>query len=233
MTAASSSSPLASSPLASEKGPLSQSPERPRARKGAWERARTRLSKAIGGMLMVAAALSDSKWELDHNTFATFLYSLGLIIVAIASSGRIWCSFYLSGRKDSELTTQGPYSLCRNPLYFCSALGVTGLGLCTETLTVPAAFILIFACYYPSIIRREEQRLLQIFGEDYQRYLGHVPRFFPSFRNFKEPSSWTASPVLFRKHVINDTIFIWLAALLELIEALREAGALPILLQLW
>jgi hypothetical protein len=39
--------------------------------------------------------------------------------------------------------------------------------------------------------------------------------------------------VLFRKHVINDTIFIWLPALLELIEALREAGTLPHLLHLW
>jgi protein-S-isoprenylcysteine O-methyltransferase Ste14 len=228
MIAASSSSPLASA-----KGPLARSPQPPRTRKGPWERARTRLSKAIGGLLIVAAALSNSNWEQHHNTFATFLYSLGLIIVAMASSGRIWCSFYLSGRKDSELTTQGPYSLCRNPLYFCSALGVIGLGLCTETLTVPAIFLLIFAIYYPSIISREEQRLLQIFGEDYQRYLQNVPRFVPSFRQFQEPSSWTASPVLFRKHVINDTIFIWLAALLELIEALREAGTLPHLLHLW
>jgi protein-S-isoprenylcysteine O-methyltransferase Ste14 len=208
-------------------------PARRRARKGPWERARTRLSKAIGGLLLVTAGLSQSNWELHQSAFATFLFALGLAIVAVASSGRIWCSFYLSGRKDSQLTTQGPYSLCRNPLYFCSALGVVGLGLCTETLIFPAVFALIFALYYPGIIAREEQRLVEIFGEPYQRYLQEVPRFFPSFRHFEEPSTWSASPVLFRKHVINDTIFIWLAALLELLEGLREAGVVPHLLHLW
>ncbi len=92
---------------------------------------------------------------------------------------------------------------------------------------------MIFAIYYPSIIAREEQRLLHIFGAAYQRYLQGVPRFFPSFSQFQEPQTWNASPVLFRKHVINDTIFIWLAAVLELIEALREAGTVPHLLNLW
>jgi protein-S-isoprenylcysteine O-methyltransferase Ste14 len=115
----------------SEANAKSKAPGRPLARKGPWERARTRLSKLIGGLLLVAAGLTESNWEPQHNTFATFLYALGLVIVAVASSGRIWCSFYLSGRKDSELTTLGPYSLCRNPLYFFSSLGVIGIGFCT------------------------------------------------------------------------------------------------------
>jgi hypothetical protein len=33
--------------------------------------------------------------------------------------------------------------------------------------------------------------------------------------------------------VINDTVFIWLAALLELIEGMRTAGIVPHLLHLW
>lgn len=228
MTAAYSASHLPSERLA-----VSQAPEQQRTRKGPWERARTRLSKVVGGLLLVMAGLSESNWEPHHNTFATFLYALGLVIVSIATSGRIWCSFYLSGRKDSALTTEGPYSLCRNPLYFCSALGVVGIGFCTETLTIPVVFALIFSLYYPGIIGREEQRLLQIFGEPYARYLKDVPRFFPSFRRFQEPQTWIASPALFRKHVINDTIFIWLAALLELTEALRETGIIPPLLRIW
>jgi protein-S-isoprenylcysteine O-methyltransferase Ste14 len=222
-----------SSRLPSEANPKSEAAGRPLGRKGPGERARTRLSKLIGGLLLVGAGLTESNWEPQHNTFATFLYALGLVIVSIATSGRIWCSFYLSGHKDSKLTTEGPFSLCRNPLYFFSSLGVIGIGLCTETLTIPVTFALIFAIYYPGIIAREEQRLLHIFGEAYQRYLQDVPRFFPSFRHFREPQTWNASPVLFRKHVINDTIFIWLAAVLELIEALREAGTVPHLLNLW
>jgi protein-S-isoprenylcysteine O-methyltransferase Ste14 len=213
--------------------PQPDSTDPAKTRKGPWERARTRLSKGIGGLLLVFAGMSQSNWELNHGPFASFLFALGLAVVAIASSGRIWCSFYLSGRKDAQLTTEGPYSLCRNPLYFCSALGVIGLGFCTETLVFPALFTLLFAMYYPSIIAREEKRLLYIFGEPYSSYLREVPRFFPSTRQFKEPKTWIASPALFRKHVINDTVFIWLAALLELIEGMRTAGIVPYLLHLW
>ncbi len=201
--------------------------------KGRWEKARTRLSKGVGILLLLVAGMTQSKWELHHETVATFLYSLGLVCVAIACSGRIWCSFYLSGRKDSALTTDGPYSLCRNPLYFCSALGAIGIGLCTETLFYPLIFSLIFAIYYPSIIGREELRLRQLFGEAYDRYMRETPRFFPSFKRFVEPLEWNANPRLFRKHIINDTLFVFLAALLELIECLRHSGVIPQLLQFW
>lgn len=201
--------------------------------KSRWERTRTRLSKAAGALLLALAGMTQSNWELHNDAIATFFYALGLVLVAIASSGRIWCSFYLSGRKDAALTTDGPYSLCRNPLYFCSALGAIGIGFCTETLFYPALFTLIFGIYYPSIIRREEARLRQLFGEAYNRYVHETPRFFPSFRHFSEPQQWAANPRLFRRHILNDTLFIILAALLEVIEGLRHAGAIPHLLHLW
>ena len=198
-----------------------------------WEKIRTRLSKAVGASLLLVAGMTQSNWELQHEAFATFLYALGLVFVAVASSGRIWCSFYLSGRKDAVLTTDGPYSLCRNPLYFCSALGAIGIGLCTETLFYPLLFGLIFAVYYPGIISREESRLRQLFGEAYEHYMRQTPRFFPSFQGFSEPQQWAANPRLFRRHIINDTLFIALAALLELIEGLRHAGVVPHLFAVW
>lgn len=182
---------------------------------------------------MAIASISQSNWELQNDAVATFLYALGLALVAVASSGRIWCSFYLSGRKDAVLTTDGPYSLCRNPLYFCSALGAIGIGLCTETIFYPLLFSLIFAIYYPGIISREESRLGQLFGAAYEHYMGTTPRFFPSFKHFSEPQQWSANPLLFRRHIINDTLFIFLAALLELIEGLRHAGVIPHLFHVW
>lgn len=201
--------------------------------KTSWEKIRTRLSKVVGVALLLIAGMTQSNWEVRHEAFATFLYALGLACVAIASSGRIWCSFYLSGRKDSVLTTEGPYSLCRNPLYFCSALGAIGIGLCTETLLYPFLFILVFSIYYPGIIRREEARLQHLFGEAYENYMRSTPRFFPSLKRFSEPQQWSANPLLFRRHIVNDTLFIALAALLELIEGLRHAGVIPHLFHAW
>lgn len=197
------------------------------------EKSRTRLSKAVGVLVLAIAGMSQSSWDLHHEVYATFLYGLGLTLVAIASSGRIWCSFYLSGRKDAVLTIEGPYSLCRNPLYFCSAVGAIGIGFCTKTLLYPLLFGLIFSIYYPGIISREESRLRQLFGEAYERYVCTTPRFFPSFKRFSEPQQWSANPLLFRRHIINDTLFIFLAALLELIEGMRHAGVIPHLFHVW
>lgn len=63
--------------------------------------------------------------------------------------------------------------------------------------------------------------------------MGTTPRFFPSFKHFSEPQQWSANPLLFRRHIINDTLFIFLAALLELIEGLRHAGVIPDLFHVW
>ena len=202
-------------------------------KKPPWERARTRLSKAVGLLLLLLAGMTESSWEQHHDVVATFLYALGLLLVAVACSGRIWCSLYLSGRKDKVLTTEGPYSLCRNPLYFCSALGALGIGFCTETLAFPLLFAAIFALYYPGIIRREEARLQELFGEAYAQYRRRTPRFLPSLKGFQEPAQYQVNPLLFRRHLVNDTLFIFLAALLEFVEGLRHAGLAPSLLHVW
>ena len=209
------------------------SPGKPRPGKTSWEMRRTTLSKIVGVVLLIVAGMTTSNWEFKHDNIATLLYSFGLVFVAVACSGRIWCSFYLSGRKDKVLTTEGPYSMSRNPLYFFSLLGAVGIGLCTETLFYPILFSLVFALYYPGIMAREEVRLAQLFGEDYSQYFRQTPRFFPSLERFSEPNNWSANPVLFRRHVFNDTLFVWLAALLELIEGLRHSGVIPSLFHSW
>ena len=201
--------------------------------KSTWERARTRSSRLVGLMALLIAATTQSNWVLRHEPLAVFLYPLGLVIVAVAASGRTWCSFYLSGRKDSVLTIDGPYSLCRNPLYFFSGLGVIGVGLCTETLVFPALMLAIFAIYYPGIIRREEVRLGEMFGEAYFQYKLRTPAFFPSFQFFTEPQRWNANPRLFRRHLTDDTMFVFVAALLGLIGKLRSAGIIPQMFQSW
>ena len=86
-----------------------------------------------------------------------------------------------------QLVTVGPYSVCRNPLYFFSMLLGIGLGFCTETFTVPILIALVLALLYYFQIKREEQALLRAFGAEYEVYLANVPRFFPSHRRYSEP----------------------------------------------
>ena len=198
-----------------------------------WERQRTVLSKLVAGLAFVVVALTQSRWELHHDDVATFLYSAGLALAAIGAAGRIWCSFFISGRKDGQLVTEGPYSISRNPLYVFSCIGLVGVGLTTETLTYPLLFLAIFGLYYPGIMGREERRLEELFGEAYRQYRQRVPRFWPQLRLYSEPASWTSNPRLFRRHILSDIWFVWIAAIIELIEGFRNVGVLPQLLNLW
>jgi protein-S-isoprenylcysteine O-methyltransferase Ste14 len=198
-----------------------------------WERQRTGLSKLVAVLVFLVVALTQSRWELDHVNVAHFLYSAGLALAAIGAVGRIWCSFFISGRKDGQLVTEGPYSISRNPLYVFSCIGLVGVGLTTETLTYPVLFLAIFGLYYPGIMAREERRLEELFGEAYRSYRQRVPRFWPQLRLYSEPASWSSNPRLFRRHILSDIWFVWIAAIIELIEGFRNVGWLPKLLQLW
>ena len=198
-----------------------------------WEHQRTGLSKLVAALAFIVIALTQSRWELHHENVGTFLFSTGLGLAAIGATGRIWCSFFISGRKDGELVTEGPYSISRNPLYVFSSIGLVGVGLSTETLTYPLLFLVIFGLYYPGIMAREERRLEELFGESFRQYRQRVPRFWPNPGLYCEPASWSSNPRLFRRHILSDIWFVWIAAIIELVEGLRNVGWLPHLLTLW
>lgn len=166
--------------------------------------------------------LTDSAQE---GTFiAPLLFFTGLALVGVATVGRLWCSLYISGQKNSELVTVGPYSVTRNPLYFFSFLGFVGVGLATETFTLGIAFCIFFGLMYPVIIRREEAFLRGRFAEAFDAYCARTPRFLPRFTLYSEPASWSVDTRLFRHTMFDVVWFVWLVAVVELVEALHEYG---------
>ena len=150
------------------------------------------------------------------------LFMTGLALVGVATVGRLWCSLYISGHKDSELVTVGPYSVTRNPLYFFSFLGFIGVGLATETVTLALAMTGFFAIVYPIIIRREEIFLRMKFGAAFAEYCDQVPRFMPRFSLYVEPNTWVVDTRLFRRTMLDVVWFVWLVALIEFVEAIHE-----------
>lgn len=161
------------------------------------------------------------------------LFLLGLVLVGIATVGRLWCSLYISGYKDSQLITTGPYSLCRNPLYFFSLLGFAGVGLASETVTLGVALALVVVVGYPSVIRREEAFLRARFGGEFDAYCARTPRLWPSFRDFRETDSYVVNPKLFRRTMVDVVWFVWLVGIVELVEALHELEVVRPILRLY
>jgi hypothetical protein len=130
-------------------------------------------------------------------------------------------------------TSLRPYSACRNPLYLFSMLGGIGLGLTAKSLTVPLVFLGGFGLYYSLVIRREEQGLRQAFGRDYDEYERATPRFLPRLSSLREPGDYVVHPRIFREHLLSAAWFVWLIALVAVVEALHDAHVLPSLLALY
>lgn len=77
---------------------------------------------------------------------------------------RFWATLYIGGRKEKELVTTGPYSLCRNPLYRGSLCAALSMALFLNSFTLLFAVILVAAAYSRLVILFGETRLEETFG---------------------------------------------------------------------
>jgi protein-S-isoprenylcysteine O-methyltransferase Ste14 len=182
--------------------------------------------------VVVLLLFSGSRSEIDE-MYSTTLFAIGAAMVGIATIGRLWCNLYISGYKSGKLITEGPYSMCRNPLYFFSLIGAIGVGLATETVSFPVLFLVVFSIYYPFVIRSEEKRMIGIHGDEFRKYLKEVPQFIPSLRRFHEPDEYVVRAKVFRKTLFDGMWFIWLVGVMEIIEALHETHVLPVFIYLY
>ena len=103
----------------------------------------------------------------------------GFFLVAAGVLGRILCTLYIGGRKNRELCQTGIYAMCRNPLYFFSFLGLTGICLAAQNLTLTLTATSLFLILYRAVIVSEEKTLLRLFPKDFPNYQQSVPRFWP------------------------------------------------------
>jgi protein-S-isoprenylcysteine O-methyltransferase Ste14 len=70
------------------------------------------LSWILAVVIGIGVVFTESLWERVP-VVASVLFALGVVLVGIASIGRLWCTLYIAGRKAETLVTEGPYSICR------------------------------------------------------------------------------------------------------------------------
>jgi protein-S-isoprenylcysteine O-methyltransferase Ste14 len=129
----------------------------------------------IIAVVLIAMVSTPPEWSLVHEASET----VGLVLILACIAGRCWCTLYIGGRKGAELVDTGPYSVCRNPLYFFSFLGAAGVGAETGSVVIALLFLLATWLAFHMTVLREEAFLKGLLGEPYQAYLKAVPRFLP------------------------------------------------------
>jgi len=195
------------------------------------QKLRIPLSQLFVAAMVIFILISASKWEDTY--VASTLFASGCFLVSIACLGRLWCIVYIGGYKKNVLITDGPYSICRHPLYFFSFLGAVGVGLTTETFTIPLVIIIAFSIYYPLATQSEDADLLKKHGDAYRKYRDATPAFFPKLSLLREPETYTVNTRVFRKNGIDALWFMWLVGIIEVIKALHELGTLPTLFKIY
>lgn len=157
---------------------------------------------------------------------------LALLSITAACLGRIWCSVFIAGRKDAELVTNGPYALCRHPLYTLSLLGGVGLGLATHSLTLAAATLLVQGVLFSRAAREEERFMTARFDVRYERYREQTPQFWPrrwptrGWRSFV-PETLEIRPLILWKSFVDAGSFVLLYALVNAAVLWRDFAGLP------
>jgi len=109
--------------------------------------------------------------------FALGLASLGLWTWAQVALGKEW-SPQLQLREEHLLVTAGPYARIRHPIY--TAMIGYGIGLVLVTANwVFAAFAALVIAGLLARAPKEEQMMIEEFGEQYEAYMQRAGRFFP------------------------------------------------------
>jgi protein-S-isoprenylcysteine O-methyltransferase Ste14 len=182
-----------------------------------------------GILIAVFSSPAGPKGSWLDTVCETFGWSAFLSGVMI----RLWATLYLGGRKEEELVTDGPYSICRNPVYVGSLLIALSIGLMLQSLTFSAGLALAVIAYAKGTVPAEEKLLREKFKEEFVKYCQQVPRFWPRLSNFHTADVIEVRVKGLRLEFARLAVLIWLPALLEILALFRIQPWWPHLFTLW
>jgi len=119
----------------------------------------------------------------------------GLIMILFGEFMRIWGVSYAgqaTRTRDASgapfLVTNGPFAFVKNPLYIGNITIYTGsMILANAWYPYLAIFVFVFfVLQYLFIIKYEELNLIDLFGNEYQKYKDEVPKFIPRLSPYNE-----------------------------------------------
>ena len=194
------------------------------------ERRRFRWRGAIGVCLLAPAAIVASLSEplVAANSRLDFACDALAWVAFLCGAGlRFWATLFVGGRKNEVVVADGPYSLCRHPLYLASiVLGFSGALFLKSPLLAVASAVLA-AAYCLLTIPAEEEHLSATLGVPYRDYCTRVNRLWPSFRQFQTPPRVTIDVHALYLEAARASRWVWLPLIGAALGHARAAGWWP------
>jgi protein-S-isoprenylcysteine O-methyltransferase Ste14 len=139
----------------------------------------TFLGMYIAGMAWIDVFLFRLPGWLRWKGFALGILSVAFMTWTQVTLDTQW-SAQLQLREDHHLITTGPYARIRHPLY----TSTFGWGAALSMLTANWIFVAVSALAITGLVWRapkEEQMMIEAFGDEYKVYTQRTGRFFPKF----------------------------------------------------
>jgi len=154
---------------------------------------------------LLAWALNGSGW---------ILFTAGLTI-------RLWATLYIGGRKAKGVIDLGPYSVCRNPLYWGTLLVLLSQVLMFKSGIFAVGMILPILIYVWGVVPAEEAYLTQKLGMPYAEYCRRVPRWWPQMGQYFSPEVIEVDTRGLRAELIRILGWVGLPFLMQMLCTLR------------
>lgn len=174
------------------------------------------LGLALGITIFSPPVVLEGSW-LDLG-FDFLAWSLFLIAIGI----RLWSTMYIGGKKSHGVISQGPYSICRNPLYWGTFFICLSQSLFLHSFTFLLGIVAPVAIYMFRVVPAEEHHLLSKFPLEYGAYRDKVSAWWPSFAHFVSGSQVAVDMRGMGTELRRITSWVWLPFLMEAINLFRE-----------
>jgi protein-S-isoprenylcysteine O-methyltransferase Ste14 len=176
---------------------------------------------AIPLILFTRSAWMRQDWLFD------ILETVGVFLIIGAVLGRFWSILYIGAVKNKMVMQDGPYSICRHPLYFFSTMGVIGFGLMLGSFILAAVLGGVAFVILSRTAAREEGFLRAEFGPAYEAYAARVPRIWPKLSLFQAEPTVTSSLIAVRTNFFDALVFLAFIPLAEIMEEMKQAALWP------
>ncbi|MBC8115682.1 MAG: isoprenylcysteine carboxylmethyltransferase family protein [Candidatus Saccharimonas sp.] len=141
------------------------------------------------------------------------LVTLSWSTLALGLAIRLWGTAAIAGRKGMRVVCEGPYALCRNPLYWGTFLIAVSMTLFLQSGAFAVSLIPPVLLYLFWVVPAEERFLKHRLGSDYTNYCERTPRWWPKWSAVSLARTSPASSVGWYAECRRQIIWLLLPAL--------------------
>jgi protein-S-isoprenylcysteine O-methyltransferase Ste14 len=139
---------------------------------------RYKLTKVTTKTVLAGIVAIVMFWIARNEALEARWFVPGAVVALLGEGLRLWAAGHL--RKNKQLTTTGPYSYVKNPLYIGTLLITVGYSAMAKNQWILiAGFVWFFIYYAPYKKKQENEKLIGSFGEAWTVYDRAVPDYLP------------------------------------------------------